>query len=81
MTQYKGYYIDNVIFNSKEDIDKFIESEAVNAYRKSVEYFASHPTMEASSYSSDKAEVLVNKFGYTWEQVEAIEIETLEAIA
>lgn len=81
MKQYKGYYIDNVIFNSKEDIDKFIESEAVNAYRKSVEYFANHPTMEASSYSSDKAEVLVNKFGYTWEQVEAIEIETLEAIA
>lgn len=81
MKKYRGYYIDNVIFNSKEDIDKFIESEAINAYRQSVEYFARHQTVEASNYSNNKAEELVSMFGYTWEQVEAIEIETLEAIA
>jgi hypothetical protein len=81
MKKYKGYYIDHIYFNSKEEIDEFIKSEAVNAYRKSVEYFANHPSMEASSYSSDKADRLVNEFGFSWEEVEAIEIKTLEAIA
>ena len=81
MKQYRGYFVDHVIFNSTEDIDNFIKSEAVAAYKKAVRYFADHCNMAASTYADEKAENLVNNFGFTWEEVEAIEIETLESIA
>lgn len=81
MKNYKGYYIDKVIFNSKADIDQFLKDQAVETYKKAVEYFTTHPTMEASIDCHSKAEILVNQFGYTWEQVEALEIATLEATA
>lgn len=81
MRKYKGYYIDNIYFSTKEEIDEFIKSQAVNAYCKSVKYFTNHPSMEASSIASDKAQRLVDEFGFTWEEVEALEIEILEAAA
>lgn len=81
MTQYKGYYIDNVIFGSKEDIDRFLEKQAFDAYKLACEYFAEHSTVEASIYCNEKAECLVKNFGYTWEQLEEIEISVFEAIA
>jgi hypothetical protein len=74
MKQYRGYYIDHVVFNSKEDIDNFLEKQAVEAHNKACKYFADHPSMEASNYCMEKAEYLVKQFGYTWEQVEALEI-------
>lgn len=81
MKQYRGYYIDNAIFNSTQDIDNFIKAEALRAYRKAIELFAETRTPAASVWADQKAEKLVNEFGYTWEEVEAIEIETLESIA
>lgn len=81
MKQYKGYFIDNVTFNNKADIDTFVERQAVDAYKKAVEMFANHSDMEHSIYADEKAEYLVKEFGYTWEQIEAIEIETLKAVA
>lgn len=81
MKQYKGYYIDNIQFNSKEEIDEFIKSQAVNAYCKSVKYFANHPSMEASSIASDKAQRLVDEFGFSWGEVEALEIKAFETAA
>ena len=81
MTQYKGYYIDNVIFTSKEDIDIFLKEKAVKAYRVAVELFNNNRNLEYSMYCDQCADVLVNNFGYTWEQVEALEIAVLEAIA
>lgn len=81
MKNYKGYYIDRVIFNSEKEIDDFLKNKAVNAYRQAVELFAIHSTMEKSIYCGERAEILVNKFGFTWEEVEALEIKTLKAIA
>lgn len=81
MKQYKGYYIDKVVFNSEKEIDNFLKEQAVSAYRKAVKYFANHCTMEASIYCDDKARNLIDNFGYTYKQVEAIEIETLKSIA
>ena len=81
MTQYKGYTIDNVIFSSKEDIDRFLEEQAVKAYRVAVELFNNNRNLEYSMYCDQRADVLVNNYGYTWEQIEALEIATLEAIA
>ena len=81
MKNYKGYYIDKVIFNSEKEIDDFLKDNAINAYRKAVELFAIHSTMEKSIYCDERAEILVNKFGFTWEDVEELEIRTLKAIA
>ena len=79
MKQYKGYYIDGVIFNSKADIDKHIERQAVDYYKAAVAVFAEKHTFESSTVCEEAAERLVNNFGYTWEQVEAIEIEAMRA--
>lgn len=81
MKNYKGYYIDKVIFNNEKEIDDFLKDNAINAYRQAVELFAIHSTMENSIYCDERAEILVNKFGFTWEDVEELEIRTLKAIA
>ena len=81
MKNYKGYYIDKVIFNNEKEIDDFMKDNAINAYRQAVELFAIHSTMENSIYCDERADILVNKFGFTWEDVEALEIKTLKAIA
>ena len=81
MKKYRGYYIDGAKFNNEADIDKFVEQKAVEAYKQACRYFADHMTMEASNYCSEKAEYLVNYFGYTWEAVEALEIEAISTAA
>lgn len=78
MTQYRNYYIDNITFSCKADIDAFIEKQAVNAYIAAIKMFTEHPDMEHSIYADAKAEYLVNNFGYTWDQVEALEIAALK---
>lgn len=81
MRNYKGYYIGTGCFSSKEEIDTFLKNKVVEAYRVAVRLFNSNLTMEASNYCMDRAEALVKQFGFTYEQVEQLEIETLEAIA
>lgn len=81
MKQYKGLYIDKVIFNSEAEIDAFFKEQAINDYKTAVEVFAINHTMEASILCDDKAGYLVENFGLTWEEVEQIEIDTLKAIA
>lgn len=78
MKQYKGYYIDHVYFNSKEDIDKFLEKQAVESFVKACRYFAEHPSMEASIYEDEQAERLNKVFGYDWETIEQMEIEAIK---
>lgn len=77
MTKYKGYYIDNVHFNSKHDIDKFLEKQALEAFKNACWLFNRRLDMESSIIANEKAEYLVKNFGYTWDRIEAIEIETL----
>lgn len=80
MTTYKGYYIDGAIFASKADIDNFLKEQAIRSFKNSVESFAHHPSIEASMWQTGKAENLVNNYGYTWAQVEALEIEVLRTV-
>ena len=42
-------------------------------YTKLAKMFANHPTMEICAEMSDLSLVLVNSYGLTWEQVEALE--------
>lgn len=74
MTNYKGYYIDHVCFNSKEDIDNFLKEQAVERFIKLNKYFSDHSTMEASILCSDQSLVLHNTFGFSWEEIEAMEL-------
>lgn len=81
MKQYKGLYIDKVIFNNEKEIDEFLKTQAIEAYKRAVELFVIHSVIEYSIYCDECAERLVNQFGFTWEQVEALEIETMKSIA
>ena len=74
MTKYKGYYIDHIYFNSKADIDAFIKDLEIARYKKLAIMFANHHSMEISAAMDDLSLVLVNQYGLTWEQVEALEV-------
>lgn len=74
MKQYKGYYIDKVVFNSQEEIDEHIKAQAINSYREAVQYFLKHSSMEASIYADQKAEFLNTQCGMSWSEIEEIEI-------
>lgn len=81
MKQYKGYYIDHIIFNNTEEIDNFLKEQALNSYKLACELFVNNSTMANSIYCDEKAQRLVNEFGYTWEQVEELEIEYMKQSA
>lgn len=80
MKKYKGYYIDNVTFNSTAEIDAFLKKQAIKAYQTACWLFAKNKDMESSMYADQKAEILVSEFGFTWDQVEALEIEAYKSI-
>lgn len=80
MTQYKGYYIDHIIFNSKADIDNFRKEQAINRYKMMCEMFARQDAgMELSILMSEQADLLHNEFGMDYNDIEAIEIEVFKA--
>ena len=74
MAQYKGYYIDHIYFNSKAEIDDYIKQKAVDEYQRRIRYFADHSTIEASIFCSEQADLLHNNFGFSYEEIDAIEI-------
>lgn len=74
MTQYNGYYIDHVYFHSKAEIDNHIKEQAVESFKRLHRYFAEHPTMAVSIRCSEEADRLHNIFGFSWEEIEAMEI-------
>ena len=79
MKQYKGYYIDGVHFTNTAEIDKFIENQAVEAFIRACKVFNINMNLEASIYAGEKAEILVKEFGYTWGDIEDIEIKVLKS--
>lgn len=81
MTQYRGFYIDHIHFNSKAEIDTCIKEAAVREYKNSVKYFAKHGTLEASIYCDGRAKALHNAHGFSFEEIENFEIEALEEVA
>ena len=80
MTQYKGYYIDHIIFHSKADIDNFRKEQAIDRYKMMCRMFASEDAgMELSIIMSEQADLLHNQFGMDYNEIEAIEIEVFKA--
>ena len=79
MTQYKGYYIDHVIFNSKSDIDNRIKEQAIDRYKMMCRKFMDDSTMELSILMSNHADYMHNVCGMDYNDIEAIEIEVFKA--
>lgn len=78
MKQYKGYYIDGVIFSSEADIDEHIKAAMIRSYKVACEMFSRHSDMEHSIYASEIA-VRLHALGLTWDEIEQIEIEAYKA--
>ena len=77
MKKYRGYYIDKVVFNNEAEIDDFIKNQAVEKFIALNKIFASRMTMEASIACSEQANRLHNQFGFSWEEIEAMEIQAI----
>lgn len=80
MKQYKGYYIDHIVFDSKADIDTFIKEQAIDRYKMMCRMFAREDaSMELSIIMSEQADRLHNEFGMDYNEIEIIEIEAYKA--
>lgn len=75
MQKYKGYYIDNVIFSSKEEIDNFIVKQTVERYKKLCMMFNENHSMELIKMMMPVEEKL-HALGFDWDDIEAIELST-----
>lgn len=74
MRQYKGYYIDKVVFSSTADIDAFIKEQAINKYHQLCKMFAEDPSNELVAIMLPYEDRLHNEFGLSYDEIEQIEI-------
>ena len=74
MKQHKGYYIDHIYFHTEAEIDEFIKNQAVEKFNMLNKFFAERPAMEISIACQEQAERLHNIFGFSWEEIEELEI-------
>lgn len=81
MKQYKGLYIDNVIFHNEQEIEEHLKQQALKSYRIAVELFMHNVSIEYSMHVEETAAVLVNNFGYSWEEIEELEISIMKECA
>lgn len=66
-------------FKNAAEVKEFNRQGNVNYYKTLAKLFANNPTMELSSLMCDIADTLVNVFGMTYAEIEAIEIEAFTA--
>lgn len=80
MTQYKGYYIDHVIFFSKADIDNFLKRKAIERFQTAVWLFMRYVDMASSIYVDDCARQLNEVYGLGFDEIEQIETDAMKKI-
>ena len=77
MMKYKGFYIDHVIFNSKQEIDEHIKSDNIKKMQKLIRmglnYSDAGMTMAAFAEADRVARFLVSECGMTYSEVEALQ--------
>ena len=77
MTQYRGYYIDHVFFNSKKEIDEKIKSDNISKMQKLIRmgfnYSDAGMMMTAFAEADRVARFLVSECGMTYGEVEALQ--------
>lgn len=74
MTQYKGYYIDHIFFHSKAEIDAHIKQQAVEKFQMLNKFYAERPDRGVALLCDEQAERLHDIFGFSWEEIEEMEI-------
>ena len=74
MTQYKGYYIDNIFFHSKAEIDAHIKQQAVEKFQMLNKFYAERPDRGVALLCNEQAERLHDIFGFSWEEIEEMEV-------
>lgn len=79
MKQYKGYYIDKVIFNSEADIDEFIRKQTIEYYQRLCRMLAASTSMELIALITPYEAKLHYEFGLSYEEIEQLEIEAYAA--
>ena len=75
---YKGKYIGPGCYSSRAEVDEALKREAVENVQMLAELFIIHKNYAAAAALADAQQRLVNHFGYTWEEAEAIEIEVFK---
>ena len=75
---YKGKFIGPGCYSSRAEIDAAIEREAVGSVKLYAELFCIHKNATTAADLSRVEENLVDNFGYTWEEVDAIEAQAFK---
>ena len=75
---YKGYYIGPGCYSSRAEVDEALKREAVENVQMLAELFIIHKNYATAAALADAQQRLVNYFGYTWQEAEAIEIEVFK---
>lgn len=78
MKQYKGYYIDGVIFKSKKDIDEFRKENAIERYKLLVKEFVRKSDHAINKIIVEHEERLHKVFGLSYEEIEELEIKFMQ---
>ena len=75
---YKGQYIGPGCYSSRAEVDEALKREAVENVQMLAELFIIHKNYATAAALADAQQRLVDNFGYTWEEAEAIEIEVFK---
>ena len=78
MKQYKGLYIDKVIFNNEKEIDAFLKKQTIEKYKMLCKMFAQDSCMELIEMMNPYEYRLHNEFGLSYDEIEALEIEAIK---
>ena len=72
---YEGKYIGPGCYSSRAEVDEALKREAVENVQMLAELFIIHKNYATAAALADAQQRLVDNFGYTWPEAEAIEIE------
>ena len=75
---YKGQYIGPGCFSSRAEVDKYLEQSAVEYVKRVASLFLIHKNHATANELANAEKILVDYYGYTWEEAEAIEIEVFK---
>ena len=75
---YKGKYIGPGCYSSRAEVDEAIEREAMESVKLYAELFCINKNAATAADLFQVEENLVDNFGYTWEEVDAIEAQAFK---
>lgn len=75
---YKGKYIGPGCYASRAEVDEALKREAVENVQMLAELFIIHKNYATAAALADAQQRLVDHFGYTWPEAEAMEIEVFK---